>query len=207
MYVKDPSALSETVPFCGAWIKVAKNGQHGGLIAKMDEKNAYRGWDLFLQDTGLGVHIVDKWGTHAIKVSTRNAVVKPGQWQHFFVTYDGRGKAKGINLFVDGVAEKMIANVDTLLPTSSIRTPTPLRLGQRSDVQSTPGTTMQDLRLYSRLVKPVEVKRIYEVGPLQGILAATQGNRTPAQKEALYSHYLSTRDAEFKKHHRQVQFL
>ena len=182
----------------GAWIKADRNGQNGGVIARMDEKGGYRGWDLYIQDRGFAAHIISKWADDAIKVSTRNAVVTPGKWQHVFVTYDGSGKAKGLKIYINGVAEKLITNSDTLKPGSSIRTTTTLRVGQRSHVQAFDGSA-QDLRVYSRLVNPAEVKRIMEVGPLRGILAAAAKDRTPLQRNALYSHYLSTRDEEFKK--------
>jgi hypothetical protein len=182
----------------GAWVKAERNGQNGGVIARMDEKSGYRGWDLFIQDRGFAAHIVSKWSSDAIKVSTRNAVVKPGQWQHVFVTYDGKGKGKGMKIYIDGVNQRLNINTDTLKPESSIRTTTPLRLGQRSHAQAFDDGSIQDLRVYSRLINPGEVKRIADVGPLRGLLAANAEERTPQQRNALYNHYLATRDAEFK---------
>jgi hypothetical protein len=122
----------------GAWIKAGRNGVSGGILARMDEKNGYRGWDLFQSDSALSVHIVSAWSSEAIKVSTRNAVVKAGTWQHVFVTYDGSGKAKGVKIFVDGADQKLNIDIDTLKPTSSIRTTTALRVGQRSHGQGQP---------------------------------------------------------------------
>ncbi len=183
----------------GAWIKAGRNGVFGGIIARMDEKGQYRGWDLFQADRGLAVHIVSEWPKDALKVSTRNAVLKPGVWQHVFVTYNGSGKAAGIKIYVDGVDQKLNTDNATLKPGSDIRTKTPLRIGQRSDVQTFEGGSVQDARVYARMLKPAEVKRISEMGPLRAILAAASDKRTPQQRNALYEHYLVTRDERFRK--------
>ncbi|RBP41480.1 cytochrome c [Roseimicrobium gellanilyticum] len=183
----------------GAWIKAGRNGVFGGIIARMDEKAQYRGWDLFQADRGLAVHIVSDWPEDALKVSTRNAVLKPGTWQHVFVTYNGSGKANGIKIYIDGVDQKLNTENASLKRSSSIRTQTPLRIGQRSDVQTFEGGSVQDARVYARELKPAEVKRISEMGPLRAILAATSDKRTPQQHNALYDHYLVTRDESYKK--------
>ncbi|QIF03987.1 DUF1553 domain-containing protein [Roseimicrobium sp. ORNL1] len=188
----------------GAWIKAGRNGVYGGIIARMDEKGQYRGWDLFQADRGLAVHIVSDWPEDALKVSTRNAVLKPGTWQHVFVTYNGSGKANGIKMYVDGVEQKLNTENATLKPTSSIRTQTPLRIGQRSDVQTFEGGSVQDARVYARALSPEEVKRISEMGPLRAILAAASDKRTPQQRNALYDHYLITRDESYKKLNKSV---
>ncbi len=183
----------------GAWIKPARNGQFGGIIARMDEKGGYRGWDLWIQDRSLAVHIIDTWPDNAIKVETPKPVLKIGQWQHVFVTYDGSGKASGIRMFVDGVEQKKLkATTNKLASTASIRTKTPLRIGQRSHTQVFDGGSVQDVRVYTRVISADEVKQISEIGPLRAILAAASGKRTPQQQEALYNHYLLTRDERYQ---------
>ncbi len=181
----------------GAWIKAGRNGVNGGIIARMDEKGGYRGWDLFQSDRALSVHLIARWDDDAIKVSTRNAVLEPGKWQHVFVTYDGSGKAKGVQIYLDGQRQNLLVNTDTLKPGSSIRTATPLRVGQRSHVQLFADGAVQDVRVYSRLLNPTEVKRIAEVGPLRGLLT-TATIRTPEQQNAIFGYYLATRDAPFQ---------
>jgi len=191
----------------GAWIKAGRNGVSGGIIARMDEKGGYRGWDLFQSDRAISVHIVSAWPDDAIKISTRNPVITPGKWQHVFVSYDGSGTAKGVQIFLDGAAVPTVVNTETLKPDSSIRTTSPLRIGQRSHVQVFADGAVQDVRVYSRLVKTDEIKRIATVGPLRGILAAASDKRSPAQQEALYQHYLTTRDADYQALHQKVATL
>ena len=181
----------------GAWIKAGKNGVTGGIIARMDENNGYRGWDLWQQDRSIAVHIVDSWPDNALKVETQKPMLKPGQWQHVFVTYDGSGKAGGVKIYLDGEEQKLKVVSNKLDAKASIRTTTPMRVGQRSGNQVFTGGAVQDVRLYSIKLQPAQVKTIASVGPLRAILAAASDKRTPQQRNALYDHFLATHDEPY----------
>jgi mono/diheme cytochrome c family protein len=192
----------------GAWVKAGRNGVFGAIMARMDEKNGYRGWDLWQNDRGLSVHIIDKWTENAMKVSTRDAALKPGEWQHVFVTYNGSGKAAGIKIYVNGVEQKrLIVNTNTIKPKASIRTKVPLKIGQRSEGQYFTDGSIQDARVYDRMLSESEIKTLADVGPLRAILAAASDKRTPQQRNALFAHYLATRDAEWQQHDSQMKKL
>ncbi len=189
----------------GAWIKAGRNGVFGGIIARMDEKNGYRGWDLFQSDTSLAVHLVDKWPDSALKMETEKPVLTTGTWQHVFVTYNGSGKPGGVKLYLNGVAQKLKAASNTLGDKSSIRTPSPLRIGQRSDTQIFDDGSIQDVRLYSRMLEADEVKKIANIAPLRAMLAAVK--RTPQQQATLFEHYLATRDDKFIEFGKKIDAL
>lgn len=178
----------------GAWVRAGKVGLSGGILARMDEKGGFRGWDLFQNDSNYSVHIINTWPENAIKVSTRRPSIKPGVWQHVFVTYDGSGKAQGVKLYVDGVEAELTIAANSLK--GSIKTTTPTRVGQRSHVQVFHEGGVQDVRIYARRLNPEEIKTIAKVGPLREILASSK--KGPKQKEALFDHYLVTRHAGFQ---------
>lgn len=185
----------------GAWIKAGRNGVFGAIMARMDEKNGYRGWDLWQNNRGLSVHLVDKWEENAIKVSTREPVLKPGEWQHVFVTYNGSSKAEGVQIYINGVTQKRLTvEKNTLKPKASIRTIVPLKIGQRSDGAIFADGSVQDARVYDRQLTEAEIKTLADVGPLRSVLAAATDKRTPQQRNALFAHYLATRDVEWMKH-------
>ncbi|MEO8498355.1 MAG: DUF1549 domain-containing protein, partial [Planctomycetota bacterium] len=181
----------------GAWIKAGSDNANAGIIARMDEKADYRGWDLWQQGKTLGVHIIDSWPGNAMKVVTSNAVLKAGQWQHVFATYDGSGIPQGIKIYVDGKEEPVKVETNTLKPDASIRTSTPLRIGQRSHTQVFEGGAIQDVRVFERAISAPEIKSIADFGPLRSILATAADQRTAEQQAALYEHYLGTRDTEY----------
>ena len=181
----------------GGWIKAGRNGVFGGVIARMDEQNGYRGWDLWQNDRSLAVHIIDAWPENAIKVVTADAVLDPGAWQHVFVTYDGSSKASGVKIYVDGEEKKLRVNRNSLAEDASIRTKTPLRIGQRSDTQAFDGGSVQDVRLFHRALDAAEVKTIAEVGAVQAILADGAEERTEEQDAALFGYYLTVHDEQY----------
>ncbi|TLD70423.1 DUF1553 domain-containing protein [Phragmitibacter flavus] len=181
----------------GAWVKAGRDGLTAAILARMDEKDAYRGWDLWQQDRKIGVHLIHKFPDNALKVTTKKAVLKPGTWQHVFVTYDGTGKPAGVKIYLDGVEQDLNADNASYKPGSTLRTTTPTRIGQRSHVSVFDSGSIQDVRIYSRSLKPAEVKQLASHSSLRNALAAASEKRTPEQQNALYDHYLHTQDTEF----------
>ncbi len=60
------------MPFSfGAWIKVPKPGLFGSVIARMDDRNNYRGWDMWLEGGRIATHLVHQWPEDALKVVAR----------------------------------------------------------------------------------------------------------------------------------------
>ncbi|MCA9062390.1 MAG: DUF1553 domain-containing protein [Planctomycetaceae bacterium] len=181
----------------GAWIRTGRNGVFGGILARMDEQGEYRGWDLWQNDRSLAVHMIQAWPDNGMKVVTQDAVLTPGEWQHVFVTYDGSATTDGIQIYVNGTEQKLKVERNTLKPDATIRTTTPLRIGQRSTSQVFDGGAVQDVRIYSRQLQAGEVKAIADVAALQAILMTATEQRTPEQQEALYDYYLATVDAHY----------
>ena len=181
----------------GTWIRAARDDVSAGILARMDEQAAYRGWDLWQQNGYLAAHIIDAWPDNALKVSTQKPVLKPGQWQHVFASYDGSGKAEGVKIYVDGKEQPTKVDANNLRPDASIRTKTPLRIGQRSDGQTFAGGAVQDVRIYSRTLPAAEVQSIATVVTLKEALAAPSQQRTPEQQRALYAYYLDVHDPQY----------
>ncbi|HCN79198.1 MAG TPA: hypothetical protein DIT13_18700, partial [Verrucomicrobiales bacterium] len=144
---------------------------------------------LWQNDRNYAVHIIHRWPDDALKVSTAKPTVRPGVWQHVFVTYDGSGKAEGVKIYIDGEAQPLKTEVNALKNT--IRTATPTRIGQRSHVQVFHEGSVQDVRIYERLLRPAEIQTLAKVGPLREMLASAK--RGPKQVDALFAHYLATR--------------
>ena len=178
----------------GAWVRAGKFGITGSILARMDEKGGSRGWDLFQSDRNLTAHIVSTWPGDGLKVSTKKPSVRPGVWQHVYITYDGSGKAQGVKMFIDGVEQEMKIEANALK--GSIKTKTPTRIGQRSHGQIFNEGSVQDVRIYDRKLAPAEIQTLAKIGPLRLMLASA--NRVPKQKEALFEHYIVTRHDGYK---------
>ncbi len=57
----------------GAWVKLPSAGLVGSILARMDDRHNYRGWDLWLENGRIATHLVNEWPENAIKVVTKSS--------------------------------------------------------------------------------------------------------------------------------------
>ena len=176
----------------GTWVKISSKSPNGSLFARMDESKGFRGWDLYLENGKIATHIISQWDSDAIKVVAKKAL-EAGTWQHVFVTYDGSGKAGGVNIYVNGKAEARKIDADRLK--NSIQSDTPFKLGQRREGSRTDGLLLQDVRLYNRLLPPAEVASLARSPQLAKIVAKAADQRTPEETAQIFNWYVMTLDA------------
>lgn len=190
----DVGNFEKEKPFSyGLWFRSGNVTQSGSILARMDEKNGFRGWDIMQSANKVSVHIISKWPSDALKVTTAKPALRAGVWQHLFVTYDGKGKVGGLRIYVDGVDTPVKTDAASLK--GSIVTSTPTKIGQRSSTPLREGG-VQDIRLYDRQLTATEVQTLAKVVPLQQFVGAKKIH--PKNREALFDHYLATRDKAYQ---------
>ena len=123
----------------------------------------------------------------------------------FLRDLDGSAKAKGVKLYVDGVSVAVKADKDALK--STIRSETPLRVGQRSTDQVLEDGRLQDVRIYERRLTTNEVAALAKIAPLQYVLGIPAEKRTKEQSAALFESWLTTRDTVFAERTKQFAAL
>ena len=173
----------------GAWVKPQGNAS-GAVMARMNNKNAFRGFDLLCSSGHVEVHIVNKWPENAIKVRTKTKLAG-GKWQHVFATYNGSSKADGITIYFDGKPQECTIQQDGL--TETIRTKVPLYIGSRNPDSRLKGD-IDDVRVYRRVLSEAEVAGVAGSDPVAPILSVAADQRTEDQVKTLRQHYLSTID-------------
>jgi Protein of unknown function (DUF1553)/Protein of unknown function (DUF1549)/Concanavalin A-like lectin/glucanases superfamily/Planctomycete cytochrome C len=178
----------------GAWVYPTSK-EPMAVLSRMDDESAYRGWDLYLNDGKVYVHLIHEWETNAIRVNATNAI-EVNQWHHLFVTYDGSSKARGVQIYVDGKPAEMETTHDTLSDT--IQTSKPLRIGRRSPGAPFRGR-IDEVRIYSRRLTRAEVAQIAGFDAIRPILATAASQRTAEQKETLTRYYLENADEPYQK--------
>ena len=181
------------------WIRTSNPGQHASPIARMDEKNKHRGWDLFIMGGRLAMHLIESWPENAIKVSTTGNVISKDTWHHVCVTWDGSGKPEGVTIYVDGKRQPTRIDTNTIQANADIHTDTPFRIGQRSDASVFEGGSVQDLHLFNRALNADEVERLRSYELLARSLDVKPDQRTEQQQAALLDFYLNHHDSEFPK--------
>lgn len=189
----------------GAWVKTNTAKGTGAIIARMDQSQQHRGWDLWHENGVVAVHLIDSWPGSALKVATRSPVLKPGVWHHVFATYNGSGKAAGIKLFIDGQRVPATAVNKSLATGATVRTETPLRLGQRSQDQVFEGS-IQEVRIYGQQLMSFEVQQLAKYVPLTA-LASKDRPLDEHKRNLLMNYFLENVDTQYSQLNQDVQRL
>ena len=177
----------------GCWVKPQGNPT-GSPLAKMNEGNSHRGWDLMFSGGQVSVHIINTWPTNAIKVTTK-AKTPNDKWTHLFATYDGSGKASGVKIYFDGKPQEWDVNEDRLSATTISKVP--VKIGRRHNSLGYKGL-IDDVRLFNRTLSDAEVAALAGNDPLGPLLATPAAERTEEQQQQLKTHYLTTIDDGYR---------
>jgi hypothetical protein len=180
----------------GAWVWIQDKEGSGGLIARMDEQNSYRGWDLFLDKDRPVAHFVNKWPDNAVRVASKTRI-EPKKWTHVFVTYDGSAKASGVKIYVNGKIVETDSDDKKL--TDTIRNNVPVTIAHRSDGGVVKNVGLQDVRIYERALKPEEVAEIARNTRAAWLAGKSAEAITKEEKDELYPAWLAVLDEPFKK--------
>ncbi len=187
----------------GCWVK-PQGEANGAPIARMDDGNGHRGYDLLLTKGQIAVHLIHHWPDNAIKVVTKNKLEKD-RWQHVFVTYDGSSKASGLTIYIDGKAAEFKPEADQL--SDSMRTEVPLHLGRRNPGSPFRGA-IDEVRIYPRELSEEEVQSLGGHGAVLGpIVRLSREQRTAEQVETLRKIYLEDYDAAYQSIQKELDRL
>jgi len=183
----------------GAWIHPTTNDAQA-VVARMDDADAFRGWDLLLAEGKLTAHLIHRWPENAIHVETKQPIAL-NQWQHVMATFDGSSKAAGLAIFVNGVKQELEVTHDSLSDT--IRTAKPLHVGRRSGNLGGGSPfkgLIDDVRVYGRQLSDDEVLTLAQYAVAGELLAIPSDKRTSQQQETLERFYLD----RFDPRHREL---
>lgn len=171
------------------WIKPNDAGSYA-IVSKLSATNDNRGFDLRIEKYAIGTHLIDRWPNRALRVFSRNRI--PGkQWTHFALTHDGSRRASGIKIFLSGKPAATHTTKDTLrVP---ILTNAPFRIGNRNGTNRIKAG-LSDLRLYSRELKPIEIRSLAERNLA---LAAGQPRRSESERALLEEYFYQTQDTAY----------
>lgn len=178
-----------------AWIKPA-SAEPGTVLSKIDDANAFRGYDVILEGGKLASHFVHHWPDSGFKVITKEAL-SLNEWHHVVVTYNGSRKAAGVKIFVDGVSRPLDITTDNTL-SGTLKTDKPLHIGRRHASAPFKGR-IDDIQLYSVELTANEAAQLaagQTPGRLKEILATARAERSEADQALLRQYYLDRVDAE-----------
>ncbi len=188
----DAGDFDKNQPFtASAWVKTARRGNVGAIAARMENPPGHRGWDFWMEQDKVGMHIINRWPDDALKVTTKQPL-QPNQWYHVLVSYDGSSKAAGVRVFLNGVLQPVDVFTDQLR--STIRTKVPLKIGQRHSAERLRDVAVQDLRIYGRALSPAEAVQLAQTPRAQELLALSAAKRSDKERGELFDWYLAAMD-------------
>ncbi len=188
----------------GAWVKLPRADLFGSVLARMDDRDNYRGWDLWVENGRVATHLVNRWPENAVKVVT-TAQVKPGAWTHLFVTYDGSSHAAGIKIYFNGELQATETPADKL--SSTIRTSVPLKLGQRHTTARVDQTVIHSVRLYDRALSPREASFVGGAALAADLLSTPPDKRSREEQDAVFAWWRATSDPASQKLRERLALL
>ncbi len=178
---------------CTAWVRLPANDGAGAIVARMSRADGYQGWDLWVEQRRIGMHVVHRWPDQALKVVARDQL-PANQWVHVAVSYDGSGKAAGVKVYYDGRPQETNVQNDRL--SGSIKTQVPLTIGQRDQGEAFSGG-LRDLRIDAQNLDPARIMNLAQSGRIATLLTAAAEQRTEAEQGELFEYWLATRDATY----------
>lgn len=174
------------------WVRVSRRNASGALLARMDPASKYRGWDIWLEGEKPGMHLIAAWPDDAIKV-VANQPLPYNQWTHLAITYDGSGKAEGVAIYVNG--NPAPATIQQKSVHGDTRTPVAFQVnGRHGGEQRLDNVALEDLRLYSRRLDPLEIAQLSRTAAVAESLGKPVDKRTPQETQAAFDWWLSTFD-------------
>jgi hypothetical protein len=177
------------------WLRVPGNDSSYTVVGRMDEKNAHRGWDVWVQGRRLAMHVIHAYPGDALKVVT-DPQLKPDVWTLVTVTYDGSGKADGIRIYFDGKAQKTKTETNSFKK-NTVRTDVPLTIGSRSEGATAHAVGLANLKLWGRALSEAEAGGLARHQSLVEIAKLPPDDRPKAANE-LYDWWLTADDAPYR---------
>jgi hypothetical protein len=185
--------IDHDTPFTfSTWVRLPKGQTGGPVFARMNVANAHRGYDLWIQGNAVGVHFISSWPANALKVVSLDKL-KTEKWQHIAVTYDGKHKAAGLKIYIDGKLSKNKIEQNSLSKTTI--TTVPFQLAARSNGGGTK-LDVDDIKIFHRALSQAELKNL-DQDPIKQILALAPKTRTKDQVALLQNHFLLAEDKTY----------
>lgn len=178
------------------WLRVPANDSSYAVISRMDEAQAFRGWDVWVQGRKIAMHLVHSFPDDALKVVAKNQL-KPDTWTLVSLTYDGSGKAEGVKIYYDGKLQEKPQVENNKFKKNTIRTEVPLVIGGRSKGATAHAVGLASLSLWGRSLSAGEIEGISRAQTIAEIVKLPADQRVQAGG-TLYGWWLATFDEPFK---------
>jgi uncharacterized protein DUF1553/concanavalin A-like lectin/glucanase superfamily protein len=116
--------------------------------------------------------------------------IKLGEWQQVTVTYDGKRKAAGVHIYVDGEEQKTKVLFDQLNEPFHVDEKVPFRIGAAGGLRF--DGSISDVRVYKVALNPQEAAAVSVRESVSDIAAIAPAKRSNAQQQKIALAFLET---------------
>ena len=190
-------AFERSDPFSIAlWLRGSGNTPIA-ILQKIDNSETRRGYEFLFDDfelvgiqkraAHLTIRLTSHWPDSAIQTRTTRKLTL-GDWYHIALTYDGSARAGGLQLYINGKIEQTEVLQDNL--SGAFKTDAELQVGNKSLGKPFRGS-IDDLRMYERVLGHAEVEQLAIHYPIQTILSGVSGKRTEDENARVRNYFLT----------------
>ena len=174
-----PANFDYLAPFTfAAWMK--PETEKGAILSHYEDFFEGQGHGLYLIDGKIRLHVVFRWTDIGLRVETLNPV-KLNQWQHVLVTYDGKRKASGVHIYLNGEPQQLNVLFEDLNWPMDFKLP--LRIGAGGGLRFK--GAIGDVRVYKIALTPEQAAVIPLRKSIREIAAMTPETRSKAEADKL----------------------
>ncbi|MBL68288.1 MAG: hypothetical protein CMO74_07545 [Verrucomicrobiales bacterium] len=160
------------------WVRPESDG---ALLTRTKDEAKETGWGIWLVDGKVQVNFVKRWLDDSLRLETIKKL-KPRQWHHIAVTFNGHPIPEGVRVFVNGRAQKLRVNLD-MLNQDFAANADPLRIGAGGGPVPRFKGAIDEVRIYNRPLYPHEAIALAAPDSLSKL--ASMEKQTAPQREAL----------------------
>lgn len=149
---------------------------------------ASRGYELLIEEGRLKWSLIHFWPGNAVSVRTK-AALPVDVWTHVTVTNDGSSRATGLRIHINGSPAELEVVRDCLTKDIPGGGGDHIALGERFRDRGFQDGQIDDFRVFSRELSPLEIRALPEESPLSG-----------ASEEEWFACYLASEDPVWRNH-------
>ncbi|MFO0842070.1 MAG: DUF1553 domain-containing protein [Gemmataceae bacterium] len=177
----------------------------GTILSRMADEPRGEGYAVVLETGRVQVNLVKRWLDDAIRVETEERL-RPDEWRHVLVTYDGSRIASGVRVYLDGRLAKLRVLLDDLNQT--FQTKHGFRVGAGNGPDGRFRGKIQGARVHARDFSDEDAAVASVGGYIHSLVNLGESHRTPAQSLKLRRYYLANHaPAEIRQAHERVSDL
>jgi len=170
-----------------AWIY--PNVDNGVIFSRANEGDQGEvGWGLYIEDGKFRLNLSTRVLDDGVAAETIQAI-QLERWQHVAATYDGSKTPEGMRIYVDGIEQELAGLLDSVgnrLPQRY-----PLRIGASGSTKPNFQGSIDDVRIYDRVLEPEEIAVVSTAESISFIASLDPPKREKAQSDKLRLSYLN----------------